>query len=344
MDAHGLRELVPLPTVAPDAPNVVPIRPDEARGAAGRETRELVGAHPIMRRVHQLIDRVSQGASLVLVRGESGTGKELVADAIHARSARAGAPLVKLNCGALTETLLHSELFGHERGAFTGAVERTRGCFEAAHRGTLFLDEVGDVSPRAQVALLRVLEERRLSRVGSTTAVPIDVRVVCATNRDLEAMVARGELRPDLYYRLQAIQIRIPPLRERIEDIPLLARHLLSRIAEERRESPRRLDEEAQLHLLRLPWPGNVRELDNVLRGASLFCEGETVTRRDLEEHGGATGPARTGPAARRGSPRGSASPWRASACASCRRRWSASACSARSRRPPATSPRPPPS
>src|SRR5205823_14231951 len=172
-------------------------------------------------------------------RGESGTGKELIADALHAGSSRRNAPLVKVNCGALVETLLLSELFGHERGAFTGALQRKKGRFEAADGGTIFLDEIGDISPKTQVALLRVLQERQFERVGGNTPVKVNVRILCATNRNLEQMVARGEFREDLYYRLKGLQLELPPLRDRADDIPLIAESLLVEVAEERRPGHR---------------------------------------------------------------------------------------------------------
>ncbi len=244
----------------------------------------IIGRHPRVRQLFGLLDKVAPHDSIVLIRGESGTGKELIADALHAGSRRAGKPLVKVNCGALVESLLLSELFGHERGAFTGAVQRKKGRFEAADGGTIFLDEIGDISPRTQVALLRVLQERQFERVGSTTPVRVDVRILCATNRDLEGMVARGEFREDLYYRLKGIQIDVPALRDRAEDVPLLAEAFLQRVAEERGGPQKRLSDDAVDLLCRHAWPGNVRELENVIRSVSLFCEGPVIAARDFAD------------------------------------------------------------
>jgi transcriptional regulator with GAF, ATPase, and Fis domain len=235
--------------------------------------------------VFALLDKVAPHDSLVLIRGESGTGKELVADAIHGHSSRAGRALVKVNCGALVETLLLSELFGHERGAFTGAMARKKGRFEAADGGTIFLDEIGDISPKTQVALLRVLQERQFERVGGTAPIHVDVRILCATNRNLEEMVERGEFREDLYYRLKGIQIELPSLRERIEDVPLLAESFLQRVSEERGAEAKRLAPEAVELLCRHGWPGNVRELENVIRSVSLFADGPVIGTRDFADY-----------------------------------------------------------
>jgi sigma-54 specific flagellar transcriptional regulator A len=244
-----------------------------------------VGRHP---RVLALLDsarRVARTGATVLIRGESGTGKELVSELIHTASERANGPLVKVNCAALVETLLLSELFGHEKGAFTGAGARKRGRFERANGGTLFLDEIGDISPRTQVALLRVLEERTIERVGGGAPIPVDVRIVCATNRDLRAMVESGQFREDLYYRLAGITLEIPALRERLSDLPALCDAILARVARERSEAPKTLAPDALELLARHRWPGNVRELENALRAASLFADGDAVSVRDLVEH-----------------------------------------------------------
>jgi transcriptional regulator with GAF, ATPase, and Fis domain len=216
---------------------------------------------------------------------ESGTGKELIADALHAHSSRRGRPLVKVNCGALVESLLLSELFGHERGAFTGALQRRKGRFEAADGGTIFLDEIGDISPKTQVALLRVLQEREFERVGGTAPVKVDVRILCATNRNLEQMVARGEFREDLYYRLKGIQVELPPLRERAEDLGLLAAAILERVAEERAAEQKRLHPDAVRLLERHSWPGNIRELENVIRSVSLFCDEPVIGVRAFSDY-----------------------------------------------------------
>ena len=245
----------------------------------------IVGAHPRVRQVLAQVDKVAVTDATVLIRGESGTGKELIADAIHARSARADHALVKVNCGALVESLLLSELFGHERGAFTGATQRRIGRFELAHGGTIFLDEIGDISPKTQVALLRVLQDRTFERVGGTTAQRVDVRIIFATNRNLEGMVADGLFREDLYYRLRGVQIELPPLRERSSDIGLLAAHVLHRTAKERECSPKTLDSSALQLLSQHGWPGNVRELENVLRSVSLFAEEPVLTANDFADY-----------------------------------------------------------
>jgi DNA-binding NtrC family response regulator/tetratricopeptide (TPR) repeat protein len=247
--------------------------------------REIVGEHPSVRALLTAIRKVARASGTVLVRGESGTGKELVAEAIHRASDRASGPLVTVSCAALVETLLLSELFGHEKGAFTGAVARRRGRFELAEGGTLFLDEIGDVSARTQVALLRVLEERTYERVGGTSPIRADVRVVCATHRDLKAMVENGEFREDLYYRLCGITLEVPPLRARLTDVGLIGEHILARIASERREEPKTLSADAVELLSRHRWSGNVRELENALRAASLFVDGRTITAATLSEN-----------------------------------------------------------
>jgi transcriptional regulator with GAF, ATPase, and Fis domain/tetratricopeptide (TPR) repeat protein len=244
--------------------------------------REIIGDDPAVRGLLAAVRKVARSSSTVLVRGESGTGKELVADAIHRASERASGPLVTVNCAALVETLLLSELFGHEKGAFTGAIARRRGRFEMAEGGTLFLDEIGDISARTQVALLRVLQERTFERVGGTAPIRANVRVICATHRDLKAMVERGEFREDLYYRLRGITLEVPPLRSRMGDLPRISEHLLARIALERGEAEKALSADALDLLGRHRWPGNIRELENALRAASLFAEGDVITAATL--------------------------------------------------------------
>ena len=229
-----------------------------------------------------MLDKVAPSDTTVLVRGESGTGKELVAEALHRHSARADRPLVKVNCAALVETLLLSELFGHERGAFTGATARKKGRFELADGGTLFLDEIGDISPKTQVALLRVLQEREFERVGGTSAIRVDVRIIAATHRNLEQMVAEGTFREDLYYRLRGVSVEVAPLRARMSDLAELVESLLVRIAEERGEEPHEASPEVLELLGRHAWPGNVRELENVLRSATLFAEGSWLKTSDF--------------------------------------------------------------
>jgi DNA-binding NtrC family response regulator/tetratricopeptide (TPR) repeat protein len=246
------------------------------------EERALVGDSAPMMALRGIIRRVAKSEMTVLVTGESGTGKELVAAELHRESERANKPLVSLNCAALVESLLLSELFGHEKGAFTGATARKLGRFEQAEGGTLFLDEIGDISPKTQVALLRVLQEKCFERVGGQTSIRANVRVVCATHRDLPAMVARGEFREDLYYRLRGFQIEVPALREHVSDLRSIAEHLLVRIGAERREQAKTLSDGA-LHVLSAHrWPGNIRELENVLRGASVFCDTNELRETDV--------------------------------------------------------------
>jgi transcriptional regulator with GAF, ATPase, and Fis domain len=259
--------------------------PRTQRSPTQSPARHIIGDDPAIRGLIAAIRKVARTDSTVLVHGESGTGKELVAEALHRSSERAHAPFVALNCAALVETLLLSELFGHEKGAFTGAATRRRGRFELAEGGTLFLDEIGDISPRTQVALLRVLQERTFERVGGTASIRTNCRIICATHRDLRAMVERGEFREDLYYRLRGITLEVPALRQRIGDLPRIAENLLGRIAVERNESPKHLTPEATELLMRHKWPGNVRELDNALRAAALFAEGTFITVGDITDN-----------------------------------------------------------
>jgi len=249
----------------------------------GRE-RDILGESPAIRRLLLDIARVAPARTSVLIVGESGTGKELVARALHRESPRAGGALVTVNCAAFAETLLESELFGHERGAFTGATERKRGLLEVAEGGTLFLDEIGEFPLTLQPKLLRVLQERRFRRVGGTAEIESDVRVVTATHRDLGAMLAAGEFREDLYYRLNVVTLQVPPLRERPEDIPLLALHFLRRFARELDRPVAALHPDALWVLQAHTWPGNVRELQNVIERGVLFCAGDTLGVADLPE------------------------------------------------------------
>jgi two-component system response regulator HydG len=229
-----------------------------------------------------MVDAVAYSAATVLVNGESGTGKELVARALHAKSPRRGQPFVALNCGALTETLLESELFGHVKGAFTGAQRDQKGLFDAADGGTIFLDEIGDIPPATQVRLLRVLQEGELKRVGSADSIKVDVRVIAATHRDLPKLVKTGKFREDLFYRLNVIAIPIPPLRDRIEDVPLLAHHFLRRYTDRLGKKVKTLSPEVIELLCGYRWPGNVRELENAIERAVVLCRGETITPTDL--------------------------------------------------------------
>ncbi len=247
---------------------------------------DIVGSGARTVQLLEILDKVAPSDATVLVRGESGTGKELVAEALHRHSPRRDRPLVKVNCAALVETLLLSELFGHERGAFTGANARKKGRFELANGGTLFLDEIGDISPATQVALLRVLQEREFERVGGTQPIKVDVRIIAATHRNLEEMVVEGTFREDLYYRLRGVCVEVPALRDRLEDIPDLVRHLLDAVAVERGESPKRASPDVLQMLSNHHWPGNVRELENVLRSATLFAEGDVLSRSDFAAFG----------------------------------------------------------
>jgi two-component system, NtrC family, response regulator HydG len=237
----------------------------------------LVGRAPAMIALYKRIGQAAASRAAVLVRGESGTGKELIARAIHANSAEAAAPFVAVNCAALPSTLLESELFGHVRGAFTGATGDRKGRFALAGRGTIFLDEIGDTSPELQAKLLRVLQEREFYPVGAERAERTDARVIAATHRDLEAMVARGEFRADLYYRLRVVEIAVPPLRERAADIPLLARHLVRRASAAAGRAPLVLSRGALRMLVRHSWPGNVRELENCLTRAVVLAGGDVI-------------------------------------------------------------------
>jgi len=242
----------------------------------------IIGEHPSMQRLMKNVAQVAASRATVLIHGETGTGKELIAAAIHQNSKRKDKPFVRLNCASLSETLLESELFGHERGAFTGAVSRRDGRFKQADGGTLFLDEVSEIPPSVQIKLLRFLQERDFERVGGNETLKVDVRVVAATNRDLTQLVEEGRFREDLYYRLKVVQLDVPPLRVRRSDIPLLAQAFLRKYAEENERDVSRLSDEALQHLLIYPWPGNVRELENAIERAVVMCEGDAIRRDDL--------------------------------------------------------------
>jgi len=253
------------------------------RTLAGASVGEaLLGESAVMRRVRELVERVAVTDSTVLVTGESGTGKELVARAIHSGSSRRERPFVALDCAALVETLCESELFGHVKGAFTGATATRPGRFELANGGTVFLDEIANVGPGMQAKLLRVLQEREITRVGDGRPIPVDVRVVAATNRDLAAAMKDGHFREDLFYRLSVVTIDLPPLRARREDIPLLADGLLQRVQARRALPPRPLSAAALAALQGHDWPGNVRELENTLERALVLAQGAEITREDL--------------------------------------------------------------
>jgi DNA-binding NtrC family response regulator len=242
----------------------------------------IIGESREMQKVLELVRAVAPMDATVLIRGESGTGKELIAQAIHAGNPRRYFAMVPVNCGALTESLLESELFGHERGAFTGAQYRRKGRFEMADGGTLFLDEIGTLSPKTQIELLRVLESKEVTRIGATKPIKVSFRLVCATNQDLEQLVAGGKFREDLYYRINVVTIHLPPLRERRQDIPLLAQHFLEKYALQMNRPFRSLAPEALDLLLRHPWPGNVRELANAIERALVVGKPPQVRLADL--------------------------------------------------------------
>ena len=247
---------------------------------AGHPT--ILGQSRAVREMCRMIDLLAETETTVLITGETGTGKELVAQAIHRQSARAERPFLAVNCGALTESLLESELFGHEKGAFTGAIGRRRGKFELAHTGTLFLDEVGEVSPGMQVRLLRVLQEKEIQRVGGEQTIPVDVRIVAATNQSLEELVSVGRFRPDLYYRLKVVPIKVPPLRERRDDILLLAEHFRREYTQRLNRQTTSMASEMMASLLNYSWPGNVRELRHVMERAVLLAGDQTTLTCDL--------------------------------------------------------------
>ena len=247
-----------------------------------RGAPQIVGDDPTLKRVSTMLHRAAATDASVLLEGESGTGKELFARALHAMSPRSDGPFVAINCAAIPENLLETELFGHEKGAFTGAAARKLGKFELAHRGTLFLDEIGDLPLSLQPKILRALEEKKFDRIGGTGPVQVDVRVVAATNRNLKAAVAARQYREDLYFRLSVFPIVIPPLRERPKDIPTLARHFLERFSRDVNKKPMVLSPSAEDALLAYAWPGNVRELQNCIERAVILTEGDTILARHL--------------------------------------------------------------
>jgi DNA-binding NtrC family response regulator len=246
---------------------------------------QIVYASPKMEEVMGLVARVAPSQATILIRGESGTGKELIANAIHYASPRSQQPWIKVSCAAIPETLLESELFGHEKGAFTGATQRRIGRFEEADGGSIFLDEIGDLSPNTQVKLLRILQDKEFQRLGSNMTLKTDVRVIAATHRNLEEAIQKGLFREDLYYRLNVISIALPSLRERREDISLLIDHFLKKYSEENQKSISDISKEARDLLLRYPYPGNIRELENLIERAVILCRGEMITTQDLPFH-----------------------------------------------------------
>jgi DNA-binding NtrC family response regulator len=242
----------------------------------------IIGRSAEMKQVFEMVRQVAPSRSSVLITGESGSGKEMIAEALHYNSPRKDKPFIKVHCAALTESLLESELFGHEKGAFTGAIGRKRGRFELAHLGTLFLDEIGEINPNVQIKLLRVLEEKKFERVGGEETIEVDVRLIAATNRDLKEAISKGVFREDLYYRLNVVNIHIPPLRERKEDIPLLVTAFLKEFSQENGKPIEGIDPKARLALYNYSWPGNVRQLRNSVESAVVLCKGQTIGLEDL--------------------------------------------------------------
>ena len=242
----------------------------------------LIGKTQKMQEIYDIISAAAQTDTTVLIQGETGTGKELVVQVLHSKSQRWENPFIVVNCAALPETLLQSELFGHEKGAFTGAIRQKPGKFELAHTGTIFLDEIGELSPMTQLALLRVLQERKFERVGGEKTVEVDVRVIAATNRNLEEDVAQKRFREDLYYRLSVITIDLPSLRERKEDIPLLSTGFLRRFSKKIGKNISGFSKETLELMMKYSWPGNIRELENVIERAVVFCKGDTINIGDI--------------------------------------------------------------
>jgi DNA-binding NtrC family response regulator len=256
--------------------------PTKAKRKSAGTTEQIIGSSEAIQRVRQLIDRVAASDARVLIMGENGTGKELVARWLHDKSARAAGPFVEVNCAAIPSELIESELFGHERGAFTSAIKQRKGKFEQANGGTLFMDEIGDMSLSAQAKVLRALQESKISRVGSDKDVMVDVRVVAATNKDIRAEIAKGNFREDLYHRLSVIVIKVPPLRDRAGDIAELVHYFIEKIAAEHNIAPKQVDIEAMAALKAMPWTGNIRELRNVVERL-MILSADKITRQDVE-------------------------------------------------------------
>jgi DNA-binding NtrC family response regulator len=255
-----------------------------------RQSNIIIGKSPEMRRIMDLIAQVAPTKASVMITGESGVGKELVADAIHTLSTRREKAFIKVHCAALSESLLESELFGHEKGAFTGALNRKRGRFELAHLGSICLDEIGEINQSVQIKILRVLQEKQFERVGGETTVDVDVRIIAATNRDLKKEIEEGNFREDLYYRLNVVNIHVPPLRERKDDIPMLLSHFLREFSEENGRNIMGIDNKAKSALYNYDWPGNVRELRNTMESAVVMSRGDFITPDDLPPHIGGAG------------------------------------------------------
>jgi len=258
--------------------------PRRARRAHSGAVAEIIGSSPRIEQVRRLIDKVAPCEARVLITGENGTGKELVARWLHAKSARAGAPFVEVNCAAIPSELIESELFGHERGAFTSAVKQRRGKFEQADGGTLFMDEIGDMSLAAQAKVLRALQENRISRVGSDRDIDVNVRVIAATNKSLKEEIREGRFREDLYHRIGVVVIRVPALRDRAEDIPQLVDHFIRTISSEYGFAPKEIDPRALDALVHMPWTGNIRELRNVVERL-MILSGDRIVEEDVEQY-----------------------------------------------------------
>ena len=279
---QSIHRTIDNPAPAPATPAATPVR--RSRRAHPAQAEQIIGLSPEIEHVRQLIDKVAPCEARVLITGENGTGKELVARWLHAKSVRAAAPFVEVNCAAIPSELIESELFGHERGAFTSAVKQRKGKFEQADGGTLFMDEIGDMSLAAQAKVLRALQESRISRVGSDKDIEVDVRVVAATNKNLREEIRKGNFREDLYHRLAVIVVRVPPLREHSGDIPALVEHFIRTISAEQGMPPKRIDADAVAALQQMPWSGNIRELRNVIERLIILSE-DRITARDVKEY-----------------------------------------------------------
>mgnify|MGYP000815697772 CR=1 FL=1 len=277
---QSIHRTIDNPAPAPAcAPAAAPAR--RSRRSRNMHTEQIIGTSPQMEHVRQLIDKVAPCEARVLITGENGTGKELVARWLHAKSSRAAAPFVEVNCAAIPSELIESELFGHEKGAFTSAIKQRKGKFEQADGGTLFMDEIGDMSPAAQAKVLRALQENRISRVGGDKEIEVDVRVIAATNKDLKELIRRGEFREDLYHRIGVVVIRVPALREHAGDIPQLVGHFIRTISEEYGTAPKPIDRAALEALQGMPWSGNIRELRNVVERL-IVLSGDRITADDV--------------------------------------------------------------
>jgi DNA-binding NtrC family response regulator len=273
-------------------PTLYPAGDGDDKGKYG-----LVGHSPEMKSIFSVIERVADTPSTVLITGESGTGKELVAKALHEQSSRKSGPFIKINCAAIPKTLMESELFGYEKGAFTGAMSSKPGRFELADEGSLFLDEIGEIPVEMQVKLLRAIQESEFERVGGIKTIKVNVRLITATNRDLEQEIQRGNFRDDLYYRLNVVPLQIPPLRKRTGDIPLLVSHIIKKFNERLKKTITGIADECLATLEAHPWPGNIRELENVLERTILFCKGDRIERADLQLAGAGSAAADAPPA-----------------------------------------------